>query len=225
MTKRTVDTISDAALTLSILPHRKLRISNQALSHLPKIKADDDSLKEIEEVQFACNFIARVDGDAFDHMRNLKVLCLGANELAEVPVEAIRHLPHLTRLHLNNNKIQRLSFAYFSSNPKLELLDLRANQIAEVSPLGAAAHLPRLRTLSLSCNKLTSLEDTPTPSHSFSVFGNHLADFQQVVRFLARAPSIQEVYVGGNPFSDYDEKLLMQTLPQLVLLDGKYVQL
>lgn len=101
--------------------------------------------------------IERIDDNAFEHIRELKVIEIAFNRLTEIPQSALAHWSELIHLNISGNKL--LNLPDFSKLPKLEALYLNAMKNAclfNTSDIGIW-RLRNLKELSIANNKLESL--------------------------------------------------------------------
>ncbi|XP_053160677.1 toll-like receptor 7 isoform X2 [Hemicordylus capensis] len=111
----------------------KLRLLSLEANNISSVKKDNFSeLKNLEHLFLGqncyyrnpCNHSFKIEGAAFQNLRNLTVLSLKANNLSEVP----QNLPSsLKELYLYNNLIQNVSEHDLSNLHNLEILDLSGN--------------------------------------------------------------------------------------------------
>ena len=101
------------------------------------------------------NFIAEIEGNAFDRLQNLQVLDLSKNGRHDFPPN-ILELPALRRLYLSNNFLKDGSFfsGPFVPKSKLELLELSENQLTRLPLVGI---LPYLTHLNVSKNRISNV--------------------------------------------------------------------
>ncbi|XP_038065787.1 tubulin-specific chaperone E-like [Patiria miniata] len=117
--------------------------------------------------------------------------------------------PSLQKLHVCFNQISSIDRLAPGTFETLQLLNLEGNQISEWQHIMCLSHLPRLDTLILNSNSLTSLmfEDTPASDktqhfaslRSLSVSDNLLSSWRDIAE-LEKLASLTELKVRRNPF-------------------------
>lgn len=111
------------------------------------------------ELRLAYNRISRLDSDAFEGTKALRVLDLANNYLTEIPGVALtRHTSTLTHLDLSSNRIRSLDNEYIGKLSTLLVLNISRNEISNLAP-GTFLGLRRLRYLDISVNSLRAVED------------------------------------------------------------------
>ncbi|KAK9762964.1 hypothetical protein K7432_010779 [Basidiobolus ranarum] len=154
---------------------------------------------------------------------NLRSIDLSHNDLSGLTVEPILRITACESLNLSHNLLLSVPPA-LTELFRLKSLNLSHNMISNVS--GIDHILGNISVLDLSHNKLKSLCGLQKlwSLMFINVRGNDIADIGEVGR-LAELPSIQEIYVEGNPLTqktDYRIQLFSIFLANElhILLDG-----
>ena len=109
-----------------------------------------------------------MNSDAFDGLRNLRVLRLSLNRIVDLDHDAFQNLMNLEELDLSNNLVRSIAVVWFLAVPMLNVLNLDGNQIETFSLFSSSTSQRRrldafaLHTLSLRKNRITTIEPAIT---------------------------------------------------------------
>lgn len=159
-------------------------------------------------------------------MKKLRILNLDENAFESLPFEMLSALP-LTELHVRKNKLTGTLIETGMNNfPQLQILDCSGNQLSYLYPEDAQLplHLPSLRQLSVSQNRLKSLPDISNwdsiltinaDENSITAFpegftsrpnlrhvGFSANDIRIIPPEIARMDSLFMLSITGNPLRD-----------------------
>ena len=147
--------------------------------------------------------------------RNLE-LTLSGRELQELPVELIaQHAPHLVKLDLSDNKLRTLG--RLPPLPRLHTLLLDKNKLSSIAALQSTGSLPSLTTLWLNNNQLSDLAGV---LDLLSVVAPSLSYLS-----MLRNPCVPDMYGREEEAEAYQRHrwLVVRRLKQLQLLDASPV--
>ncbi|XP_028919051.1 leucine-rich repeat and coiled-coil domain-containing protein 1 isoform X3 [Ornithorhynchus anatinus] len=152
-------------------------------------------------------------------------LCLIDRHLRSLLEVSFSSSLHTINLHCNHiSKIESLDHVW-----NLQHLDLSSNQISQIEGLST---LTNLRTLNLSCNLITKVEGflgLHGTNHKIShidLHGNCLDSINHLVKCMTGLHSLTNLTLEkngkNNPLCDIPgyRGIILQTLPQLKVLDG-----
>ena len=163
----------------------------------------------------------------------LQRLELYKNQISEISIDSLKQLTTLTHLDLGRNKLEYIDGVALSHCVLLQTLVLSQNKLAEVpTPL----HLPHLKILWLSGNKLDSLDrwlPNKAVAHlgvgeaDWPVFGFLSADSsgvgeaheaEQTYEWPTFMPMLEKLYLQDNSISNVNSSAML-CFPSLSLLD------
>ena len=187
---------------LSSLPClTKLDLYDNLHSKIPKCLS---KLEQLKWLDLSFNLIDCVPKGSLP--AGVEHLYLTANRLTEIPYEALQELPRLKVLELGANQIKSIANVNLSFE-LLEELWLSGNQISNTITNNCQlnfSQLPKLKILSLQCNKLVG-----------SICINEAS--------LNLPNSIEELHLGENKISQFELQMQPKNqppaLPKLPILD------
>jgi len=100
--------------------------------------------------------IESIDGDSFNHCKNLKFLNLSRNKIRKIPQKLFKKNSKLEVVSFSENIIKFVSENLFPTKNVLRILDLSQNNLKSL-PQYVFKHLKSLEKLSLNNNKLEAL--------------------------------------------------------------------
>ncbi|KAJ8883527.1 hypothetical protein PR048_015371 [Dryococelus australis] len=204
----------DQLYGLRLIGNRVENVTRESFAALPSLQV----------LNLAANRVSRLDPGAFGAAPSLRALRLDGNRLADVG-SALADLSGLVWLNVSDNQLQWLDLARLPAS--LEWLDMHRNLVSELN--GHRAQHLRVKTLDVSFNRLTELNEVSLPDSVESVFLNdnfiaavHASAFlgrmnlTRVVLYANRLRTLDlaalrltpvpedrelpQFYIGGNPF-------------------------
>ncbi|XP_062261334.1 leucine-rich repeat and coiled-coil domain-containing protein 1 [Platichthys flesus] len=146
-------------------------------------------------------------------------------------IEGLTSAWHLQQLDLSSNCISKIEG--LSSLTSLRTLNLSCNLITKVEGLNGLVNLTRLNLSYNQINNLTGLLYLHGSEYKLNFLGlhsNHLDHIDHLLQCLLGLQSLREVTLSkdgkGNPVcrSPGYREIIMQSLPQISVLDGKDLQ-
>ena len=210
-----ISSISDGFMSQKKL--KTLRLDSNQLSVIEP--RDFNYCRSLESLDLSYNFLESLSAVKFASL--LQDLSAVGNRLRKVDCSGN---VTLVELDLSFNQIEDVSG--ISTLVNLHILRLTSNNITSLQPMG---ELRKLSELHMGSNLLTNLnyirKQFPHLDY-LDVTNNRIADWKHF-EYLKFCPSVREIYMEGNPcvvdFSDDDRKSLKRVLPNLEVVDGKYL--
>uniref|UniRef100_A0A183BHG7 LRRCT domain-containing protein n=1 Tax=Globodera pallida TaxID=36090 RepID=A0A183BHG7_GLOPA len=203
----------------------ELAITSNELAHFVHFSPAISPLRSLRSLSLSANRLAEVPAHIFLHFHSrnrIEQLDLSGNSLRDrsIPPEAFLGLGSLQKLSLDKNLLSTVPVKALNElGDSLEELYLAANRIQEM-PSGDALALPRLKTLSLDANGISSIDGEffrTIPSLFYLYLSNN--------RFAVIAPQmfafIRELKVlsmNQNPISQLDSQTF-KMIPSLLRLE------
>jgi Leucine-rich repeat (LRR) protein len=214
-------------------PLVRLDASHNSLGALPR---SFGGLCELVELDLSHNALGELP-PGLSAMRTLKKLLLGRNRLSVLPRDLLERPPPLIEVDISENRLRELAFHVGTvhtlqlANNQLQALDLRgAASLQELSapynslgdvPSGLA-RLPRLSTIDVGNNKITSLEALVECASltRVDVSNNEVREVPPLLGNLA----LNRLALTGNPLRTMPSAMLTAPTPKLLAhLRGKIV--
>ncbi|KIK67050.1 hypothetical protein GYMLUDRAFT_81662 [Collybiopsis luxurians FD-317 M1] len=153
---------------------------------------------------------------------SLRFLSLTGNDLTFFPIEPVSYLTSITHLDLSSNLLNSVPEG-LSALFNLVSLNLCDNMIESV--LGIYTTLGSVTFINLSRNRLESIcgLERLHALERVDLRGNSIEDSAEIGR-LAPLPNISDVWVEGNPFTEYEENYRV-TCFDLFWKEGKTIML
>lgn len=181
---------------------RELRLADNMLEGT--LPSSISAMESLEVLELQGNKLSMLPDSLGDLIR-LRVLNVANNVLEGLPIEPLAQLP-LVELVVSKNK---LSGALFSSSitelSRIQRIDVANNQLTALSD-AHSLHLPTLKDLDISINRISTLPDMST----WTNLGTFIAEDNQ---FTACPPGfttlqfLRTVNFTGNDFSKLDPEI------------------
>ncbi|KAH8239709.1 hypothetical protein KR032_007171, partial [Drosophila birchii] len=127
----------------------------------------EDALKGLEGLRFmdlSDNRLVAIPTSAFQTLGRLEELSIGQNDFEVISSGAFAGLRELRHLELTGaQRLRRVESGAFTGNTNLEHLNLSSNKQLSVLPATALGGLPRLSTVVLKANQLSTLDEGLVP--------------------------------------------------------------
>jgi Leucine-rich repeat (LRR) protein len=180
---------------------RDLKLAhNQLQDALP---SSIGQMTSLETLELQHNQISSLPDSVRDLLR-LRILNVAGNSLSQLPFEALASLP-LVDLNTSKNQLSgTLLPATVTSLPKLQTLDISNNDLTSLDACGELS-MPKLQSLNMSFNRITSLPDISTWSELLTVLSedNRLSNIPEG---LVDLPKIKILDFTGNELRHVDPK-------------------
>ncbi|KKY21273.1 putative conserved leucine-rich repeat protein [Diplodia seriata] len=191
---------------------RELRIAENDLEgDLPE---SISSLTNLEVLELQGNRIARLP-DALRGLVNLRVLNVNTNGMSSLPMEVLAALP-LAELFASKNALRGAFFPEtVTEMPRLLTLDLSGNALTSLG--SSALSMPALKSLNLSINRIETLPDLTgwTSLLTLLIEENKLSEFPTGFTSLK---ALKQANFNGNNISKLEPEIgQMENLDMLTL--------
>ncbi|KAH0791029.1 protein phosphatase 2C [Histomonas meleagridis] len=150
-------------------------------------------------------------------LTNLKYINLGKNDFDEIPEEIINAFisyASLTQLKLSENRFVEVP-KRLEELASLEVLVLNGNKITQINNL----NFPKLNTLDLSCNLITTIQEIPANL----TFLN--ASFNKINQISFLSQNLQKLNLSGNNLTEIPDDISFPALYLLVISYNKISQI
>lgn len=180
---------------------------------------------KLESISLWGHAIKNIPAFAFKDCENLNVLELGSGLISSVDENAFDGIVNsLKNLNLNNNQLQPSSLENFPVLPKLETLYLQSNKLTSI-PQNFLSSYPNLINLHLGYNDLYALEVFPSSvSKLRSLQIQNIKITALPANFFAPIPNLQYLYLDNNQLSNLEIEIPMYNLYTLSLSGNKFTQ-
>ncbi|KAL1638869.1 hypothetical protein SLS58_008453 [Diplodia intermedia] len=191
---------------------RELRIAENDLEgDLPE---SISALMNLEVLELQGNRIARLP-DALRGLVNLRVLNVNTNGMSSLPMEVLAALP-LAELFASKNALRGAFFPEtVTEMPRLQTLDLSGNALTSLG--SSALSMPALKSLNLSINRIETLPDLTgwTSLLTLLIEENKLSEFPTGFTSLK---ALKQANFNGNNISKLEPEIgQMENLDLLTL--------
>ena len=203
-----------------------ISVSYNALTTLPS--GIFDELKKLEKISMDGNALTTLPSGVFDEHKNLEEIFLGGNALTTLPSGILDESKNLKLFYLGYNALTSLPSGIFDESKNLEIIALDSNALTSL-PSGVFDELTNLTALNLGDNALTTVPSgifddlsslttlyldrnkiglTALPSGIFddlSSLTKLYLDWNRIgdVSAVEGLTSLKNLYISGNPISDY----------------------
>ena len=175
-------------------------------------------LKDLETLDIHGNALSELP-DGLQELTNLRILDISNNRLRSFPFGAIEHL-QLTELNIGHNRLSgTLLPSYLKGLPTVKSLDVSGNALSSVCDDGTVT-MPKLQSLSLGDNRLTTLPDLSQWADlvNLSVNNNNIAAMPEGITLLMK---LRNVDFTGNNLKKLDDGIgMMESLVTLSIANN-----
>ncbi|CAG2250840.1 unnamed protein product [Mytilus edulis] len=152
------------------------------------------------------NLLTAIKNGTFNGLTSMQELSLAYNAISKLESAAFINLPSLRNLYLQNNLLTEIKNGIFNGLTSLEALYLGHNTLTEITNETLAGLTGNLRSLSLTYNELSYIEDG-----AFSRFQDCRTYFYLIYRYL-----------DHNSLTDITKNILAGLTENLKTLDLSY---